>query len=119
MFEKVKIIRPKRSVFNLRYNNRTTQNIGEVVPSMAKLMMPGDTFKFGQVATVELQPMISPAKGDLWLESCAFFVPLDILAIDDEKSLLKFLYHSLITRKLYLFLNGIWIKLILIQTISL
>lgn len=91
MFEKVKIIRPKRSVFNLRYNNRTTQNIGEVVPSMAKLMMPGDTFKFGQVATVELQPMISPAKGDLWLESCAFFVPLDILAIDDEKKFTEIL----------------------------
>ena len=85
MFEKVKIIRPKRSVFRLSYNNRTTQCIGEVVPSMAKLLMPGDTFKFGQVATVELQPMISPAKGDLWLESCAFFVPLDILALDGEE----------------------------------
>ena len=85
MFEKVKIIRPKRSVFRLSYNNRTTQCIGEVVPSMAKLLMPGDTFKFGQVATVEMQPMISPAKGDLWLESCAFFVPLDILALEGEE----------------------------------
>ena len=56
MFEKVKIIKPKRSVFKLNYQNRTTQCIGEVVPSMAKLLMPGDTFKFGQAAIQQLQP---------------------------------------------------------------
>lgn len=85
MFEKVKIYKPGRSAFRLSYNNRTSQNIGEVVPSMAKMLMPGDTFRFGQVATVELQPMIAPSKGDLWLESCAFFVPMDILKLDGEE----------------------------------
>lgn len=91
MFEKVKIYKPGRSAFRLNYQNRTTQCIGEVVPSMAKLMMPGDTFKFGQVATVELQPMIAPAKGDLWLESCAFFCPLDILALEGEEKFTQIL----------------------------
>lgn len=85
MFEKVKIYKPGRTAFKLNYQNRTTQCIGECVPSMAKLCMPGDTWKFGQVATVEMQPMIAPAKGDLWLESCAFFVPLDILALEGEE----------------------------------
>jgi len=85
MFEKVKILRPKRSAFRLSYTSRTTQKIREVVPSFAKLLMPGDTFRFGQVATVELMPLISPFKGDLYLESVAFFCPLDILAINDEK----------------------------------
>lgn len=91
MFEKVKIYKPGRSAFKLNYNVRTTQCIGEVVPSMAKMLMPGDTFKFGQVATVELQPMIAPSKGDLWLESCAFFVPLDILALEGEEKFTKIL----------------------------
>lgn len=85
MFEKVKIFRPKRSAFRLSYTNRTTQKIGEVVPSFAKFLMPSDTFRFGQVATVELMPLISPFKGDLYLESVAFFCPLDILAINDEQ----------------------------------
>lgn len=85
MFEKVKIYKPGRTAFKLNYQNRTTQCIGECVPSMAKLCMPGDTWRFGQVATVELQPMIAPSKGDLWLESCAFFVPLDILALEGEE----------------------------------
>lgn len=85
MFERVKIYRPKRSAFKLSYNNRTSQNIGEVVPSLAKLCMPGDTFRFGQVASVELQPLVSPFKGDLWLESCAFFCPFDILKKDGEE----------------------------------
>lgn len=91
MFEKVKIKLPSRSVFRLNYQNRTTQKIGQVVPSMAKLMMPGDKFSFGQVATVEMQPMIAPSKGDLWLESCAFFVPLDILAKEGEEKFTKIL----------------------------
>ena len=91
LFEKVKIIRPKRSVFKLNYNHHTTQCIGEVIPSMAKLLMPGDTFKFGQVATVEMQPLIAPTKGELWLESCAFFVPLDILAMGSESTFTEIL----------------------------
>lgn len=91
LFEKVKIIRPKRSVFKLNYNHHTTQCIGEVIPSMAKLLMPGDTFKFGQVATVEMQPLVAPTKGELWLESCAFFVPLDILSMGNESKFTEIL----------------------------
>lgn len=91
MFEKVKIYKPGRTAFRLSYQNRTTQKIGQAVPSMAKLLMPGDTFRFGQVASVELMPMLSPAKGELWLESCAFFVPLDILALEGEEKFTEIL----------------------------
>lgn len=84
LFNKIKLIKPRRSVFRLSHSVRTTMNIGEIVPTCFVEMVPGDTFRFGQVATVELQPLVAPFKGDLWQESAAFFVPYDILALDDE-----------------------------------
>lgn len=83
-FEKIKLIRPRRSVFRENNTVRTTLRIGQVIPSMWREMVPGDTFHSGQVAQVELMPMVAPTKGDLYLESCAFFVAYDTLAIGDE-----------------------------------
>lgn len=83
-FEKIKLIRPRRSVFRENNTVRTTLRIGQVIPSMWREMVPGDTFHLGQVAQVELMPMVAPTKGDLYLESVAFFVAYDTLAIDDE-----------------------------------
>ena len=83
-FEKIKLVRPRRSVFKENNSVRTTLRIGQVIPSMWRECVPGDTFHFGQVAQVELMPMVAPTKGDLYLESCAFFVAYDTLAIGDE-----------------------------------
>lgn len=83
-FEKIKLTRPRRSVFRENNTVRTTLRIGQVIPSMWREMVPGDTFHLGQVAQVELMPMVAPTKGDLYLESAAFFVAYDTLAIGDE-----------------------------------
>lgn len=83
-FEKIKLIRPRRSVFRENNTVRTTIRIGQVIPSMWREMVPGDTFYSGQVAQVELMPLVAPTKGDLYLESCLFFVAYDTLAIGDE-----------------------------------
>lgn len=93
MFEKVRLPRPKRSAFKLSYNLSTTMDIGVAQPTMIKTAIPGDTFKFGQVAKVELSPLISPFKGELWLESCAFFVSYDTLALDGETKFTEMLSH--------------------------
>ena len=83
-FEKIKLIRPRRSVFRENNTVRTTLRIGQVIPSMWREMVPGDTFHIGQVAQVELMPLVAPTKGDLYLESCLFFVAYDTLSIGDE-----------------------------------
>lgn len=83
-FEKIKLVRPRRTVFRENNTVRTTARIGQVIPSMWREMVPGDTFHFGQVAQVELMPMVAPTKGDLYLESAAFFVAYDTLKIGDE-----------------------------------
>ena len=92
-FEKIRLKRPRRSVFRQNNSVRTTLNIGEVIPSFWRIMVPGDTFHFGQVAQVELMPMVAPTKGDLYLESCAFFVAFDSLAIENEEKFTEILSH--------------------------
>lgn len=84
-FDRIKLHRPKRTAFRLNNNVHTTMRIGEVVPSYWRLLMPGDTFKFGQVSTVELTPLKSPFRGELWQESCAFFVSFDQLKMEGEE----------------------------------
>ena len=91
MYEKIKIYRPGRDVHRLSYDVTTDLNIGIVKPTMAIDCVPGDTFKFGQIGTVEFMPLVTPLKCDLYLESCAFFVPYDILAMGDEKKLTEIL----------------------------
>lgn len=94
MFERVKLFRPSRNVHKLNHEVRTTLDIGVVKPSMWLDCVPGDSIQFGQVATVELQPLATPVKGLLFLESCAFFVPYDILKMGTELPLTQILMYA-------------------------
>lgn len=72
--------RPRRSVHFLDHPVNTSLNIGELVPTSRPIeCVPGDTFDISQVATCQLMPMVKPAKGNLWLESWAFYVTNDML----------------------------------------
>lgn len=84
IFDKVKIKTYKRTAFKLSYNHDTTMNIGQVIPTCCIEMVPGDTFKFGQVSHIETQPLQAPFRGELWSESLAFFCSYDSLKMDDE-----------------------------------
>lgn len=84
LFDRVKVKTYKRTAFPLSHSIRTTLNIGQVVPTGCWECVPGDTFKFGQVATLELQPLISPFYGELWQESLAFFVSYDSLEMASD-----------------------------------
>lgn len=84
IFDRVKIRHYKRSAFKLSHSVRTSMNLGEVVPSMAIEMVPGDTFRFGQVATMDFTPFVSPFYGEFWQESLAFFVSYDSLKMGNE-----------------------------------
>lgn len=80
VYSTVPIARPRRTGFPLTHSYRTMVNIGEVFPSARPIeMVPGDTFKTAQVSTVDLMPLVSPFKGDLYLESWQFFCSYDML----------------------------------------
>lgn len=75
---------PKRNAFNLSHSKRTTLNIGEIYPSLAIEMVPGDLFDVGQNAIVELSPLVADFKGELNLDTYLFFVSYNQLKIDDD-----------------------------------
>ena len=84
IFDRVKIKTYKRTAFKLSYNHDTTMNIGQVIPTCCIEMVPGDTFRFGQVSHIETQPLQAPFRGELWSESLAFFCSYDSLKMADE-----------------------------------
>lgn len=84
-YSRIPMVRPKRTLFKVNKNLRTTANIGEMIVSYCREMVPGDTFALNQVASAEFMPSIAPFKGSIELESCAFFVPYDQLAIESDE----------------------------------
>ena len=84
VYSTVPIMRPKRSRFPLKCNFRTTCNIGEITPTCRPIeCVPGDTMYLKQVTSVDLTPLVAPFKGDLYLESWAFFGSNQLLYNED------------------------------------
>lgn len=85
IYSKIKLFRPRRTVFNLSHQVNTAFSFGQLVPTARPMeMVPGDTFDSSQIVTVELMPLVHPFKGDLYLESWQFFVSNDILEKDND-----------------------------------
>lgn len=88
VYSVIPLARPRRAVHRLNHVVDTSANIGELIPTGRPIeCVPGDTMDISQIITADLMPMIKPAKGNLWLESWAFFVTNDMLyrTIDSGK----------------------------------
>lgn len=80
VYSVIPLARPKRAVHRLNHVVDTSANIGELIPTGRAIeCVPSDTIDISQIITVDLMPMIKPSKGNLWLESWAFFVTNDML----------------------------------------
>ena len=79
-FNRVRGLKPRRSRFNLSYGKAFDCDMGQLIPTMVKFMVPGDIFTFHQEAVIRTKgPLRSPAFAELNCYSYNFFVPLRIL----------------------------------------
>lgn len=79
-FNHVKGLKPRRSRFNIGYGKAFDCDMGQLIPSMVKFMVPGDVFTMHQEAVIRTKaPLRSPAFAELNCYSYTFFVPLRIL----------------------------------------
>lgn len=79
-FNHVKGLKPHRSRFNLTYGKAFDCDMGQLIPSMMKFMVPGDIFTMHQESVIRTKaPLRSPAFAELNCFSYTFFVPLRIL----------------------------------------
>lgn len=79
-FDRVRGLHPRRSRFNLSYGKAFDCDMGQLIPTMARFMVPGDIFTYYQEAVVRAKaPLRSPAFAEINVYSYNFFVPLRIL----------------------------------------
>lgn len=85
VYSTIPIKRPRRTAHNLTHSVDTCMNIGQLVPTARPIeCVPGDTINVSSITSVDLMPLVRPFKGDLYLESWAFFVSNDMLKIDTD-----------------------------------
>lgn len=73
-----------RSHFNLSHRKFFDTNFTQLVPSLCKLLLPGDIFKIGGRAVVRYQPTVAPIMNNCILRTRYFIVPLRQIYEDTE-----------------------------------
>lgn len=94
IFDRGTGLKPRRSRFNLSYAKAYDCDMGQLIPSCVRYMVPGDIFNLRQEIVVRPKgPLLSPAFAEINVHSYAFFVPLRILLgseIEDSKGWLEY-----------------------------
>lgn len=72
---KVEISKPRRSVQNLSFINRTSISPGVLVPVMVKEALPGDTFKISLDSLMKTLPLEGPLMGSFKVQFDTYFCP--------------------------------------------
>lgn len=75
IFSKVPIPKVRRNRFNLSYSYKTTMDMGIAYPVNCQRMVPGDKFKIGHEAIVQLNPLNAPPMTEMNMYFMDFFVP--------------------------------------------
>lgn len=78
-FQTVQALRPGRSVFDLSYDKKLTCDMGELIPVLCEMAIPGDHWTVGNSVVARLQPLLAPIMHEINIYVHYFFVPLRIL----------------------------------------
>ncbi|AKI26947.1 major capsid protein VP1 [Microviridae Fen7918_21] len=79
IFNSVKMMRPKKNVFDLTHDVKQTTRFGELAPCLWLECVPGDKFKIGAETLIRFAPLISPVMHRMNASIHYFFVPYRIL----------------------------------------
>lgn len=78
-FQKVKTLKPNRSLFDLSHEWLATADMGKLYPCMYMEMSPGDTFHVAKEIVTRMQPLNAPILHAINLYTHTFFVPYRLL----------------------------------------
>lgn len=84
-YEKIRLTKPKSSVFDLSHEKKMTLNMGDLVPIMCEETLPGDKFRVNTEMLMRMQPLISPVMHRVNVYTHFFFVPYRLIWNDWEK----------------------------------
>jgi len=75
IFNKVQMRKPKRSKFDLSHDVKMSFNMGELVPTCAIEVLPGDYFEMESANMLRFAPLVSPVMHRVRVRTDYFFVP--------------------------------------------
>lgn len=78
-YQKIKSLRPARSLFDLSHEVLLTADMFKLYPCCIMEMSPGDTFHLWNRSVTRLQPLNAPVMSEIWQNTHYFFVPFRIL----------------------------------------
>lgn len=78
-FQKVKTLKPARSLFDLSHELLATYQMFKLYPCCYMEMSPGDTFHIANQSVTRLQPLNAPVLSEITQSTHYFFVPYRLL----------------------------------------
>lgn len=75
IFDRIKLSRPKSSVFDLSHEKKLSLNMGDLVPIFMQETLPGDQFKVNIEHLIRFQPLLAPIMHRVNVYTHFFFVP--------------------------------------------
>lgn len=85
IYNKVRVNRPGRSVFNLSYDKKFDGDMGYLYPVLCDEVVPGDVVKVGNQTVIRFQPLVAPIMHEINVYTHYFFVPYRLLDDDWEE----------------------------------
>lgn len=79
IFEKVKMTKPNRNIFDLSHDVKLSCNMGDLIPTMIMECNPGDKVTIGCESLLRFAPLVSPVMHRCDVFMHYFFVPNRIL----------------------------------------
>lgn len=84
VFQSVRSVGVKRSLFDLSYTKTLTCDMGQLIPVLCEEMVPGDYFEVGNQSVVRMQPLVAPVLHEINIYTHYFFVPYRLLWTGDS-----------------------------------
>ena len=75
IFDRIKLQKPKSSVFDLSHEKKLSLNMGDLVPVFIQETLPGDKFKVNLEHLIRFQPLLAPIMHRVNVFTHFFFVP--------------------------------------------
>lgn len=79
IFSSVRVNKPKRNVFSLSHERKTTFNMGQLIPILTIPCLPGDSHKCSAEVFLRFAPMLAPIMHRVDLMTYYFFVPYRLI----------------------------------------
>lgn len=79
IFNSIQLKKPRKNVFDLTHDHKTTCDMGFLVPTLTMECIPGDKFTIGCESLLRFMPLIAPVMHRMNVTQHYFFVPYRLL----------------------------------------